>query len=89
MGVARRNRLPASELTRAAPRGQRPLNLGGVVLFENEVSPDEARDIDAFLRSEQGKPLRSVLQSTMGFAQLTRTIGQMNAFAAECGIDLK
>ena len=87
--MARRNRLPVSEITRPAPPGQRAINLGGVVMFENELSPAEARDIDAFLRAEQGKPLRGVLQSTMGFAQLTRTLAQMNALAAECGVDLK
>jgi hypothetical protein len=88
-GVARRNRAPASEALGRPMPGHRPLNFAGVVLYSDELSDREARDIDAFLRSEEGKPLRALLQSTMGFAQLTRTIAQMNALAAECGIDMK
>jgi hypothetical protein len=65
------------------------MNFFGVVLFSNEVTEQEARTIDGFLRSDEGKSLRSILSDTAGFGQLTRSLAQMNAFAAECGIDLK
>ena len=85
--VERRTRV--SELTGRSLPGRRPMNFFGVVLFSNEVTEPEARTIDGFLRSDEGKPLRSVLSDTAGFGQLTRSLAQMNAFAAECGIDLK
>jgi hypothetical protein len=89
VGVERRNRGSAAELTGPNLPGRRPMKFAGVVLFSNELTEQEARTIDSFLRSDEGKPLRSILSDTAGFAQLTRSIAQMNAFAAECGIDLK
>src|SRR5262245_46040563 len=87
-GVARRHRLPSSALTESRP-GRRPLNFAGVVMFSDELTQAETQDIYGFLTSEDGKPLERILKDTGGFAQLARTLGLMNGYASECGIDLK
>ncbi len=88
IGVAERSKRVAAG-TGLGSRLRRPLNFDGVVLFSDEVTQEEAQQISGFLSSEAGRPLRDILKTTMGFAQLTRSIGQMNRFAAECGIDMK
>jgi hypothetical protein len=85
-GVARRDRV-ASDLRRVP--GRRPMTIAGVILFSDEVSEPEARQIDGFVQSDAGRPLRGTLAETTGFAHLTRTIRQMRTMATECGIDLK
>jgi hypothetical protein len=85
-GIRRRNRIGTAGLT--GP-GLRPMIFAGVVMYAGELTPAEADDIGNFLTSDEGKPLASILKETSGFAQLARTLKQMNAFTAECGIDTK
>jgi hypothetical protein len=84
--IALRNRVAFPQ--RAVP-ARRSIVIAGVIMYSDEVSDQEARHIDGFVRSDEGKPLREILAATGGFGQLTRTIEQMNRMAAECGIDLK
>lgn len=84
--IALRNR---AAFQQPAALGQRSIVIAGVVMYSNEASNQEARQVDSFVRADEGKPLRDILAATGGFGQLTRTIAQMNRMAAECGIDLK
>jgi hypothetical protein len=68
----------------------RPVFLpGGVPMSANELTADEARAIDGFLRSDQGAPLIAILNETTGFAQLLRTLALRKTLAAECGIGVR
>jgi len=68
----------------------RPVILpGGVPMSANELTTDEARELDDFFRSDQGAPLLAILKDTAGFAQLTRLLVLRKTFAAECGIDVR
>jgi hypothetical protein len=84
--IALRNRVAFQQ--RATP-ARRSIVIAGIIMYSDEVGDQEARQIDGFLRSDEGKPLREILAATGGFGQLTRTIAQMNRMAAECGSDLK
>ena len=84
--IAQRNRIAFQP---AATAGRRSVVIAGVVMYANEVSEPEALQIQGFVRSDEGKPLRDILAATGGFGQLTQTVAQMNRMAAECGIDLK
>src|SRR5215469_7412114 len=62
----------------------RPVILpGGVTMSSGELTPDEARQVADFLRSDQGAPLIAILKDTAGFAQLTRALALRKTFAAE------
>jgi len=68
----------------------RPVILpGGVPMSADELTPDQAREIGDFFRSDQGAPLLAILKDTAGFAQLTRALALRKTFAAECGVDAK
>jgi len=68
----------------------RPVILpGGVTMSSGELTPDEARQVADFLRSDQGAPLIAILKDTAGFAQLTRALSLRKTFAAECGIAVR
>jgi hypothetical protein len=72
------------------PALSRPLTLpGGVPMSANELTSDDARNIDGFFRSAEGAPLLALLNETSGFAQLTRALELRKTLAAECGIDVK
>jgi hypothetical protein len=72
------------------PALRRPVILpGGVPMSPDELTIDEAREIDDFFRSDQGAPLLAILKDTTGFAQLTRTLSLRKTFAAECGIGVR
>lgn len=72
------------------PALRRPIILpGGVPMSLDELTTNQAREIDEFLRSVQGAPLLSVLKETAGFPQLARTLSQRKTFAAECGIGVR
>jgi hypothetical protein len=62
---------------------------GGVPMAPGEITPDEAREVADFLRSDRGAPLLAVLNETSGFAELTRHLSLRKTFAAECGIEVK
>jgi len=63
--------------------------IAGVVISPTEAAPAEAQVMQDFFATDAGSRVGRILQDTGGFAQLTRTLDQMYAFAAECGIDLK
>jgi hypothetical protein len=84
--IAQRNRVAFQP---AATPGRRSVIVAGVVIYSNEVSEPELLQVQSFVGSDEGKPLRDILAATAGFGQLTRTVAQMNAMAAECGIDVK
>ena len=84
--IAQRNRIAFQP---AATPGRRSVVIAGVVMYSNEVSEPELLQIQSFVRPDEGKTLRDILAATGGFGQLTRTVAQMNAMAAECGIDVK
>ena len=69
------------------PALRRPVFLPGAVpMSADELTADEVRAIDGFLRSDQGAPLVAILKDTSGFAQLIRTLELRKTLAAECGI---
>jgi hypothetical protein len=72
------------------PALRRPIILpGGVPVSYDELTADEAREIDDFFRSQHGVALLGILRDTTGFGQLAQSLAQRKAFAAECGIGVK
>ncbi len=72
------------------PELRRPIILpGGVPMSWDELTADEAREINAFFQSDHGAALLGILRETTGFGRLTRSLSQRKAFAAECGIGVK
>jgi hypothetical protein len=68
----------------------RPVILpGGVPMSAEELTTDERRAIDDFLRSDPGAALVAILKDTTGFAQLIRILALRKTLAAECGIGVK
>ena len=72
------------------PALRRPIILpGGVPMSWDELTADDAREINTFFQSDHGAALLGILRETTGFGRLTRSLSQRKAFAAECGIGVK